>query len=86
MIVDDANRMSIAINPTKYDPPLVVDPDGMKPRQISSQLLKPIGHSQIVQPGRDMNRHKLSLCPIGKTVEGANNFVFEQRLGSTVAK
>jgi len=80
MIVDNADLIGVAVDPAKYDPPLVVDSNGVKSGQVSSQFLESIGrgYTQIVEPGRDVDCNELSLCPIGEPVKGTNHFVFEQ--------
>jgi hypothetical protein len=88
MIIYDPHPVSVTVSPTEYDPPLVVDSDGVKRVQVSSQFLKSIGwrHAEVVEPGCDMNCHELSFCSVGKTVKSADQFVFEESLRFAVTE
>jgi hypothetical protein len=88
MIIYDPYPVSVTVSPTEYDPPLVVDSDGVKPVQVSSQFLQSIGwrHAEVVEPGCDVNCHELSFCSVGKTVKSADQFVFEESLRFAVTE
>ncbi len=57
MIVDDLNLVSITVMPTKHNPPLIIDPNGVKPlplplqrfQSISRRLAKIADFRRIVQ-------------------------------------
>jgi hypothetical protein len=88
MIIDDPYPVSVSVSPTEYDPPLIVDSDGMKSVQVSSQFLKSIGwrHAEVVEPGCHVNCHELSFCSVGKTVKSTDQFIFEERLRLAVTE
>jgi hypothetical protein len=88
MIVDDLHFVCFSVDPAKYDSPLVVNPNGMKTFEVAPQLFQSIcrRHTQVFKPSSDVNGDKLSLCPIGESMKGTDEFVFEKRLCSPVAK
>lgn len=42
MIVDDLNLVRITVMPTKYNPPLIIDPNGVKPLPLALQRFQSI--------------------------------------------
>jgi hypothetical protein len=88
MIIYDPYPVSVSVSPTEYDPPLVVDSDGVKAVQVSPPFLKSIGrrHAEVVEPRCHVDCYELSFCSVGKTVKGADQFVFEERLRLAVTE
>jgi hypothetical protein len=88
MIVDNLHVIGFAVAPSKYDPPLIVDPDRMEASEITPQLLKMVGrrHTQILKAAGNVNTHKLPFSAVGKAVERTDSFVFEKSSGFAVAE
>jgi len=88
MIVDDLHIMSITVQPSKYDPPLIVHTDRIKISQVSAQLLQSIrrGNAQILQSSGNMHSDELPLGPIREAMECTNNLVLEKSPCPTVAE
>jgi hypothetical protein len=42
VIVNNLNRVRLTIEPFEYDPPLVVDADGVEAAEVAPQFLQPI--------------------------------------------
>lgn len=71
MIVDDANFVGLGLGPTKYDPPLLVDPNAVEASPIASQGLQAVSRRrpEIGESMCGVQHIELSLghrCNIGR--------------------
>ena len=83
MIVDYLDLKSVAINPTKANPPLVVDPNAVPPHPITGEDLQtiPSNGSQIGNGRGRMHLIELAFCHGGNTLKLPAELAPEDLLG-----
>lgn len=80
MAIYDPNVVRRDSQPPEDNPPLVVNPDGVKVPQLAGQLLQAIGgrDPRVLQPAGGINCDQLAPGHAGVTLEVADNLIAEQ--------
>ena len=88
MVVDDGDLVCVPIDPTKDDPPLVVDADRMELLQITLEFLQAVGRRdpQVLEPGCSVDGLEPTLRPPRNALEPPDDLIGKQPFRPPVAE
>jgi hypothetical protein len=88
MIINNPHVVSVSVHPSEDHPPLVVDTDGVKRREVTPQPFKAIlrRHQQVVDPAYGIKHFQLALGGACEALKLPDKAVAKQILGFSVAE